>query len=86
MMQANAKRIVIATGPKRRKVTRTAINDKGEEVTEQTDGQPDAAPAANSPAGESPEKAPADDALKEQPGVSAFQPSDHCYCYVWQYN
>lgn len=70
-----------ATGPKRRKVTRTTINDRGEEVTEQvwedsqevsasqqTDGQPDAAPAANSPAGKSPEKAPADDALKEQPG------------------
>lgn len=52
-------------GPKRRKVLRTTINDRGEEVTEQVweeedsqeasprgqlDGQPEAASAANSPA------------------------------------
>ena len=74
------------TGTKRRKVMRTTINDRGEEVTEevweeesherlvkqQTEdedckSQPQTA-LANSPAGESPDKASQDEALKEQPG------------------
>ena len=79
----------LAGGPKRRKVMRTSINDKGEEVSEEVweDTQPAsasqeaadgsvAAKPQDSPAG-SPVKASEDDALKEQPG-QGIQPASSC--------
>ena len=75
--------LLYAGGPKRRKVTHTTINDRGEEVTEEVwedtqeasaSGEPIAAQhevsPADSPTAKSPARASEDSALKEQPGQS----------------